>query len=682
MRSPRPRRRDDEGGAIAVMAAILVMAVLAAGALAVDVGRVAYVSRDQQGATDRATLDSLAPVTQVSVGTQNGTQLLNEVHDVAAASLARNLGSSGGTSHDRILERVSLGRMGEDGYVEACGADYDAAGNRVATSPECEDPLDELGISAVQLRTTSDVDYILALGELRGTEVTKSAVATSEAIGAISAASVTAAIDGGILNHLLTALTQGDDEDVVDLELIGHEGVADVSLTLADLLRSERLSIGTVDELLDAEITALDLLHITADALRAGEGDQEDPAAAALVAGLDELIDAGVAAHLEPIQLGYVPDPDPDDPDVSGEGFLDVATNTQSGADIAVNAIEFVTAGLQLANRDHAVDLEADVFGALPITLTVIEPPVIAIGPPGKLGGQWRTAARTSQLELAIGLPLGAGAGADEASAAAQVQAYRDRLGDAEGYLRCSRRVGIVEDIEDDLQAIADGSYSSDLISGLVSGLVDGLLGGIGDLLGCVGGSPTVDDVAELIDQFEEIVMVEGFARELDGGGSETHQLTVSLGRGEVRLEELNCGDSMSALLNAASETTEVTLPETTIVDLSPVARASVGLDVSLAGVAGAQAWVDAPYPSDPPARFSAQELDLAGALAGLEPQVEVLGVLQADLITDFVLGTAEPLLSGLDSTLMPLTDLLGVDLGIVEGRVLDAECTGRRLVE
>ena len=41
------------------MAAVMALAMVMATSLAVDVGRVAYTSRDQQGATDRAVLDAL-----------------------------------------------------------------------------------------------------------------------------------------------------------------------------------------------------------------------------------------------------------------------------------------------------------------------------------------------------------------------------------------------------------------------------------------------------------------------------------------------------------------------------------------------------------------------------------------------------------------------------------------------
>ena len=52
------RIRQQEG-AIALLTAFVLLAFMAAAAVAVDVGRLAVSSRDQQGATDRAALDGL-----------------------------------------------------------------------------------------------------------------------------------------------------------------------------------------------------------------------------------------------------------------------------------------------------------------------------------------------------------------------------------------------------------------------------------------------------------------------------------------------------------------------------------------------------------------------------------------------------------------------------------------------
>ena len=684
------RARSGEDGAIAVMAAVLVLAVLASTALAVDVGRTAYVSRDQQGATDRAALDGVRLLHGAILDGVTADVLVDQVHAAAVDSMELRNPPPGGTQR-RSVYRVDLGRVGSGGFIEECRKYYLSQGNEAPeTDPEHEDydppsydactgSVEELGVDAVRLWTHSEVGYVLPLGDQRSAELRKMAVASSDAMASISAATTTAGLSGGVLDRLLSRLVGSD--EVIELGAIGHEGILTSEITLGQLATAGGLGVGTVDELLDADLNVLDLLEVIAHVLDPGDGGDVDGEVATLAAFLGDLAEAGVAADLDDIRLGY----DEDD----GEGIVEVVTGSGSGADIAINAFELAVASLQAANRDSAVTFETDVLEQLPVTLEIIEPPVIAVGPPGYDDGEPRTVAKTSQLELFVELPVGeTTTELDEAAIQDRVDHYRDRLDAAND---CDDLESILDDLEDEVEAIEDFADDHGLL-GAVGHLIEGLLTGLGDLIGDIlgffdglfGSCPVdEDDVEGEIDAFEELL---DELSEAAAGVTTTvaPTLTVELGRGDVWLDSLSCSKEPSATLRAEGDAASVSLPPTTLLDLGPVGSVEIELDgVALGSVPDDEAGVDveAPFPSDPPARFTADSIGLAGILDGLEVNLDVLELPLGDAL-DGATGLLAPVLSGLDDELSSLLSLLGVELGEIEANVLDLQCTGRRLVE
>ena len=88
-----------EDGVISIMTAVMAMTLLIATSLAVDVGRVAYVSRDQQGVTDRAVLDAVSllgpdlPPTALTLG---------DVHSAVELALQQSLVENPGAAGTAI----------------------------------------------------------------------------------------------------------------------------------------------------------------------------------------------------------------------------------------------------------------------------------------------------------------------------------------------------------------------------------------------------------------------------------------------------------------------------------------------------------------------------------------------------------------------------------------------------
>lgn len=362
------RRQRDESGAIAILAAVLAAALLLSASLAVDVGRVASTSRDQQGATDRAALDGLRALQDERAGGEapGNPTLHDAVTQEVEDSLARN-GFTGDSREDWEDPAVTLG------YVDSGTNEFEPVYPDAAAS---EPP------NAVRVETGSFQSFILALAD-DGEEIDKSAMAASEAIGTISAGSRTASIgsDGeGLVAELLSTLLGS----TLDLDLVGYEGLSNADVDLQVL--ATELGLGTVEELADAQVTFPELMDATVAALEA-EGDP----ATATVDLLSEMGDV-VSPDLPAIDLGEI---------------LHVEPGGGAGLEAVVDAASLVMASLQVANLDNALDLDTSVLdGFADAEITVIEAPVFAVGPARQDEDGWVTVARTSQVELDLELDV------------------------------------------------------------------------------------------------------------------------------------------------------------------------------------------------------------------------------------------------------------------------------------
>ena len=105
----------------------------------------------------------------------------------------------------------------------------------------------------------------------------------------------------------------------------------------------------------------------------------------------------------------------------SSPGLLQVlalAGNEKAALDATVNVLDLLTTAAQIANSQSAVDVAPVTLnllnlGSVTLSLKIIEPPAIAVGPPGQFlsgpnAGQWKTQARTAQVRLGVGVVVGA----------------------------------------------------------------------------------------------------------------------------------------------------------------------------------------------------------------------------------------------------------------------------------
>ena len=343
--------RRDQRGVVMVLAVPGIMLAVASLALSVDIGRQVLEKRSNQKIADMAALDA--------------TRDLPGAQAAAEASAVRNGFDAGAAGHSIVTER---------GSVDA---------QRVFT-------LDPAG-DAVRVTVTSVVDYIFAAGTK---SVTARAVAEIKVpppppgpIAGFTLGSNLASIDTSkapLLNAVLGRWMKGAAAAGGNADVVGWQGLVSSHVTvsaLRDHLEAIEagIQLGTVDQLLDAEVSLAELAGATAAALNAA-GD----ANAGLYAG-----PAGIVAQststarftlrdLITVEVG------------AGQAFL--ASR--------LNAFQLLTGSAMAANGESMVsvpDIGITVpgLGTTSLSLKVIEGQRTYVGPAG-------AGVTTSQVELTL----------------------------------------------------------------------------------------------------------------------------------------------------------------------------------------------------------------------------------------------------------------------------------------
>jgi uncharacterized membrane protein len=207
-------------------------------ALAVDTGRLMLEKRRLQAVADMAALDASSQSGSCGDGT------LATAEAAAVASAARNNHLVSGT---RTLV-VELGNYSKD---EATG---------VRTWPPEDSALHDRPMS-VKVTAGNTVPASLFAGGILGEEATlqASAVAQRQALAGFSGGSGLLSLDSkksALLNPLLGGILGSS----VNLTLVSYQGIAATNITLESLRIAA--GVGTVQELLDANLTLVELLQI------------------------------------------------------------------------------------------------------------------------------------------------------------------------------------------------------------------------------------------------------------------------------------------------------------------------------------------------------------------------------------------------------------------------------------
>lgn len=367
--------RQRQRGAIGIMAAGTLLLALICLALVIDTGRLYLEQRKLQRVVDSAALET---ATQSGMC---GSQVAGQIQAFATTSAANNGFVPGsGDSLVATLGTVSL----DSGYGGSDSRRSFTAGGNFADS--------------VQVRATRTVPSSLILnvaslftGATANTTLSAQAVARRKAMAALSAGSGVLSLDTGnsaLLNSLLGGLLGTS----INLDAVTYKGIAGANVSLLALSQQLKaagvnLDVGKVDSLLGANVSAAQLLQAMVNAADASQ-----------VAGVNtSLLRTALASINVPtaqLTLGQILSV------VAPDSVRDTALNA------GVNLFDLLMATALVANKSHALTIPAQTL-AIPgvasqtLTLTVISPPQIAIGYPGKNSdGSWRTQATSTQVSL------------------------------------------------------------------------------------------------------------------------------------------------------------------------------------------------------------------------------------------------------------------------------------------
>ncbi len=347
--------RRDERGAILVMASMSMVVVLVMASMAIDLGTVAQTARRNQLVADMAALDAARVLPANPTST-------------AQASATRNSFPYATSGYGLLVEWAPT-TIGPFTSV-------------LANLPTA---------TAVRVSATSPHrNFFPFVGD--GDAVTRRSISLVKPIAGFSIGSSLLNVNSSssaLLNPLMTDAIGGN----VNLSLVSWQGLASGTVGLTALqtqLATMGFSVGTVSQLLSADMTLAQLYQATASALTA----QGDTANAAL---LNTLRIAATSSVL--VSLG------------------DLITVAQGGENAALSTslslLQLVTGGALVINGTNSLDITTAVtvpgVTSTAISLKVTELPQVYIGPVGgsvSTGQVQLVVTPTLNLDLSLGLNL------------------------------------------------------------------------------------------------------------------------------------------------------------------------------------------------------------------------------------------------------------------------------------
>ncbi|CAJ0886307.1 TadG family pilus assembly protein [Ralstonia flatus] len=350
-------------GAVSVMTATFVATVGLAVLVSIDIGNLFYQQRALQRSADLAAMAAVqrldVPTAAQQAVVQNG--LTVDGSNVTLAVVPGVWDASAGTAPTYFTAQAAV-----DGNT-----------------------------NAAQVTITQNVPYFFMVGRR---QLTATAIAKNTSIVAFSLGSGLASVNNGLLNQLLGYLLHTN----LNIDAVSYQGLATTNIRLADL--AVALGAGSMQQLLSLSPSLGNLFNavisVASQSGLAGVSVGGAGASNALSFGSDLNV---------PINIG--------DGGASSPGLLQVlalAGNEQAALNATVNVLDLLTTAAQIANSQSAVNvapvtLNLVGLGAVTLSLKIIEPPAIAVGPPGQFlsgpnAGQWRTQARTAQVRLGLGI--------------------------------------------------------------------------------------------------------------------------------------------------------------------------------------------------------------------------------------------------------------------------------------
>ena len=379
----RPRRRD-EGGAVALVVALVTVAVvIPIAAMGVDLGMQRVARRDMQAIADMVALD----MSRQLDGETKYSELKNTARwkDGIRRSVARNVGITEDEAVNGpvrmtidIASDGSVVAVQDHMRVEVSAGSLDSATGAFTVSSNQQIP------EAVRVVASTDVDFAFASG--RG-GASRTAIAAGVGGACFKIGSYAAALDSGaspVLDPLLDALGSG-----VVLTVADYQALAAADVELLDLLSADAGAV-TLEEALSGTVQLSDFYLALASAL------SRQPDKAAEVTILES-----IAASVSSLGL-TIPMAD----------LLDLGTGGAAGLEATLNVLDLATAAAAAATGTNGATIPRTGINLGPLagvdaTVDIIAPPKVACGRVQDLAQARSSAVDTALSATGLDIDLG-----------------------------------------------------------------------------------------------------------------------------------------------------------------------------------------------------------------------------------------------------------------------------------
>ncbi|WP_031361968.1 TadG family pilus assembly protein [Caballeronia sordidicola] len=318
----------------------------------------------------------------------------------SVADMAANAGAQVVDNACSRAPATALGIAGANGFNAS------ASGNSITTTCGRWDPTLYVGPSyyaanatpsnAVQVTVSKQVPYFF-LGA--GRVVSATGLAQAVNVGAFTIGTTTASVDPTVITGVLNAML-GTNINTLQISAAGYAGLAQSRIQIGDLVTAA--GVGTVNQLLAMNVTAAQLANLMLTALQTTQVANANLSAA--VGALQAVVNANIPGS-QTFPLGAVN---------GTPGLLQVGlADTQSALTATISPLDalFVAADIAQAGKS-AVSVSTGLnlgIATASLQVQVIQPPVLAIGEAGQTpAGAWRTIATSAQVRAYLVLSLGA----------------------------------------------------------------------------------------------------------------------------------------------------------------------------------------------------------------------------------------------------------------------------------
>jgi len=325
--------------------------------------------------------------------------------DLAALAGAQKLMPSAGADACVAAQGAAVANAGQNmsGIVlrqPECG--HWASSNTTPANAGCFSNVDDHFLpdaptkNAIRVRIDQAPPTLLPFFQGNRTICVQAVASLNEPLGAISIGSGVARLNGGLLNQVLGMLLG----TTVNLSVGDYTGLLNTKLNLLGIADALNLNVGTYEQLASANVTLAALLSAAIDVLP----QNNDSATAGLAAGvLNGLLNLSGGLDLNAVRINLLST-------AERAGLLSVDLNTadpRTALNGNVNALNLLLVALQIADSQSVVSAGVAIplqpLANVQLQAKVIEPPSIAVGPPGYYpDGTAKTRAHTGQIRILL----------------------------------------------------------------------------------------------------------------------------------------------------------------------------------------------------------------------------------------------------------------------------------------